>query len=474
MKDMLPDTLIEWSAAGSGKVNTDWASEDKRRFLMIDDADVSAEVLYIGGGNAFVIYRDESVYNQVSRQFAIKVTEECQGITVLTTSTEVHLKDFPGDIECLNQKMGQLKKKVRRELTVSAYPVIEQDLHDGFPITRRMVQNGSTADMSEIRYEKYMANAGKTDGDTQWSYAHEMEELAAEKGVDSYVAVIHIDGNGMGEMVHSIMKKNQTYEKAIPAMRKFSADIAEKNQEAQNAMVDIFRMIYDKNSLPLRPLIMDGDDMTYICCAQAGIASAVFYLRKLMVLSNENLRLSSCAGIAFVHNHFPFSIAYEIAETCCARAKRCWYEDKNEKNTAGYLDYYVVQDAYVKGMKEERQKELRVRPYWVSEKNDLNKTNSVDGLLATLTQMKGETGVSEGWPMNRLHHLYEAYISGTLETLKQEYASRGYELSKLCGISDHSVCEEEAGIFDALEIMDFYRGDVWSKFWDESERGGNQ
>lgn len=40
--------------------------------------------------------------------------------------------------------------------------------------------------------------------------------------------------------------------------------------------------------------------------------------------SKENIKrygFSVCAGIAYVHSHFPFYIGYEVAEACCDSAK---------------------------------------------------------------------------------------------------------------------------------------------------------
>lgn len=295
--------------------------------------------------------------------------------------------------------------------------------------------------------------------------------MAAQKGNDSYIAVIHIDGNRREEMVHSIINKNQTYEKAVPAMRRFLSAVAGKKREAQEAMAAVFGTIYSKYALSLSPLIMGGDDLTYLCGAEAGIASAVFYLRKLFQPSDGNLTLSACAGIAFTKNLFPLRIAYEIAEECCARAKKRWYGEKEKKDIAGYLDFHVVRWTDIKGMEVcNREETLRIRPCQVNENENLQRPDSVDRLFAILKRMKGEKGIGKVWPRNRLYHLYEAYLSGPLETetLRREYASRGYELLDLSGGCGQDAPSEDAGIFDALEALDFYKGTIWSEFWDAS------
>lgn len=473
LKEMLPAALAECLNGDSERAILEWDKIEYGKFRMADSQNLLAEIIYIGGGNAFVVYRDKTCYNQASRHFAKKVTAQCQGVTVLTSSVETDLNNFSQDIRSLNQKMGEIKKKVRRQLQVSSYPIIEQDSSSGSPVARQLLQNGGP----EIRRGQCAAGAGGKEEESPWSYAWEMEELAAQKGEDSYVAVIHIDGNNMGKTVESIMKKNGAYQEAVPRMRQFSAGIADKYEQARKAMVDKFGAVFGTNPLPLRPLIADGDDITYLCCAQAGIPAAVFYLRKILELSDEQLPLSACAGIAFVHNHFPFNIAYEIAEKCCAKAKKSWREKGEESNTAGYLDFQVVQGAYGKEMESgNRQEKLRGRPFRIGKDMEPQGMDSADHLFDTLKSMMGDKEGSKEWPMNRLRHLYQAYRLQPFEIdiLEQEYASRGYKLSELSGRSGMDTCTEPDGIFDALEVLDFYEGNIWSGFWGASGSGGSQ
>lgn len=108
LKEVLPDALNDWAAAVKGKVITDWEGVKDGTFLMEDEQELLAEVLYIGGGKAFIIYRNQAFYDEAGRQFSVKATENYQIEEVLTVSVDVHLNNFPGDITRLNQRMGEL------------------------------------------------------------------------------------------------------------------------------------------------------------------------------------------------------------------------------------------------------------------------------------------------------------------------------------------------------------------------------
>lgn len=471
LRETLPGILTEWAMSCPDTVRTNWEDPKNWGFSLPKTEELLAEILYIGGGNAFVVYREETAYNQVSRLFAMKMMEQCQGVTVLSAHVEANPDNFPGDLERLNQEMAQIKRRLRRPQPLSSYAVVEQDGFDGSPVTHLEIRGEASTKLSELRYEKRrdsLSNGAKTQ---PGRYALEMEDLAEQKGENSYIAVIHIDGNNMGELVQKLMDQNPTYETAVPAMRQLSAGIAQRNRQASEAMETAFASVFDRETLPLRPLIMDGDDMTFLCCCKAGIGAAVACLRRLLQLSDQKLPLSACAGIAFVHNHFPFSIAYDAAEACCSRAKNRWYQEKDDKTA--YLDFQVVQGAFVKGFKDEAQLEtLRVRPFRVAEKVDLRSEDSIDCLRQTLGRMVPDGGIQGQWPMTRLRRLYQAYRLGQdhVDLLKKEYASRGYTVSQLTGARAGVSGRKDGGIFDALETLDFYNGNIWRGFWEAVDK----
>lgn len=469
LRQLLPEAIRESVALNQGKtVVTEWEKVENGRFLSANNPEIAAEILYIGGGNAVVIYEDEALYNKASRLFAIKTAEQCQGITVVSAGVSTE-DDYSKDMARLDQELAVIKRKMKREMPLSPYPIVEQDPSYGIPVTHRFLFNdGSFFDMSTVQYEKYMASNTKVEDDSEgWHYAVQMEELIRERGEDSYVAVVHIDGNGMGEFVNASLSENRAYEKAIPAIRNLSSRIAEVNTAAYKNMVSVLAKASGRNPLPIRPLVMEGDDLTFICGAQYGLPAVEAYLRRLLQMADERFPVSACGGIAFVHSHFPFQIAYQIAEECCGNAKKRWYENCADNREAGYLDFHVVQGAYVRELKDQGEKgRERIRPFRITKKEDLTRPESIDCFNRILERM-ADGNEEKSWPRSRLKKLYEAYLQGSyaVEFLKREFASRGYEISQLVGCTaeyfDHT---KPCGIFDSMEVMDLYDGEIYREF----------
>lgn len=551
---------------------TPW--EEKRKLEILCNQNIPAEIVYIGGGNAFVLFREKEHYNAVSKKLAMKAAENCRGVTVFTAFVETELKSFGKDLDDVDAKMAMLKRTVPRPVELSPCPLVEQDSTYGLPIVKSPGSEDSTSYMSALQYEKHRAykvggadgaaeQSPSKDGQGAWKFPIEMEDLIRKKGEDSYVAVVHIDGNDMGSLIKRRASEaekggKESYQAAARVWRNMSKEIAKRNEEASQAMHDAAgkagkalhkrEITLEKGMIPFRPLIMEGDDLTFICEARFALPSVVKYLRKLLesilpqernqhqgsqseaqegrdqhqgsqsqVQESQNqpvenqkqpLAYTACAGIAFVHSHFPFRIAYEIAEECCASAKKEWYRHKASnqapESASCYLDFHVVQGAYTREMKDlERERLLKTRPLCVGRESDLGKINSYERFYDILKEMTKENQGRRKWPQNRLERLYKALLKGEAETkvLVKEFASRGYSVSALArkpgvpgnspeGENGNSVSalasKPETGelnrtdkydIFDALEALDFFDADLYEKILGKGqadERAGGQ
>ncbi len=101
---------------------------------------------------------------------------------------------------------------------------------------------------------------------------------------------------------------------------------------------------------------MDGDDFTFLCTADLAIPMTAGFLSELTKSQKGKAKMiTACAGIAFVHSHFPFYEAYNIAEESCARAKGKWYEERgNGRLENGFLDFQVIKGSEVGVFKDTR------------------------------------------------------------------------------------------------------------------------
>ena len=194
----------------------------------------------------------------------------------------------------------------------------------------------------------------------------------------SKVAVIHIDGNGVGAIMrdlHAAMNRvPQTdftneigCERQDPdALRRF---ILAVNNHLEDAVARSFTAAWGKvaalhgqddpriAAIPVVPVILGGDDVTVITSGTYALPFAATYLGtyEKETADNQILRflarpedqkgpMTAAAGVAVVRHHFPFHIAYQLAERLVTAAKRV---GKARKPAQSSLSYHVLFDSTV-------------------------------------------------------------------------------------------------------------------------------
>lgn len=215
----------------------------------------------------------------------------------------------------------------------------------------------------------------------------------------NYVGVIHIDGNSMGkkfkELKNKVVKKNgesvkEFNERYVKTLRLFSEKVNEAYKEAFFFMTNEIEENKDKlkditeienGFFPIRPIILAGDDITYISNGFIAIETARIFMEFLsneeIIIEGINLgKLTSCAGVSLVKKGYPFIKAYEMAEELCANAKKELIDENGEKRESSMIDFHVSQGEITCDINQIREKDyslegekaiLNMRPLLVGE-----------------------------------------------------------------------------------------------------------
>ena len=157
--------------------------------------------------------------------------------------------------------------------------------------------------------------------------SNEFDELGQNKSTENSktgindIAIVHIDGNNMGARFISC---NRLEEKS-----ELSEKVATKTLESFKSLIQWIIDKYDvltKNleltdkMLPIRPIIVGGDDITFVCNARIAVQAADFLMQELLS-DNNGMSIDSCAGIAVIPTSYPFFRGYQMAEQLCDSAK---------------------------------------------------------------------------------------------------------------------------------------------------------
>ncbi len=203
------------------------------------------------------------------------------------------------------------------------------------------------------------------------AYATEFEDLLPpgnqKKG---WLAVVHADGNSLGKLIQGLAKEfsSDSSDELADFLKNFSATLDKATiQAVKNAFQKVVLPVYIKESedhnkayLPLRPIILGGDDLTLIIRGNLALDFVAEYLKsfenqtKLLFspladeFDLEELRkgMTACAGISFVKFNYPFHYAVDLSESLCKYAKGI-SKKLDDPSIPSCLAFHKVQSSFV-------------------------------------------------------------------------------------------------------------------------------
>lgn len=325
------------------------------------------EVIYDGGGNFFVLYKNIEVYRNVNRRFYHNLLEKTYSLRVLTTYIEnINFEDYPGDQSKIYARHHKREQQESIISPVNTLPVVQTDYRTSLPLAEYI---GSPEEKvsyeSKRKYGKYeeIKKAGEEDRQIQGSDL--LDEMVTKKGEESLLAVIYIDGNNMGAQVEKCLKGLKSYEACTKKLREFSEDI--QKYYIADRISEVDALLAQKEKSQRRFVVYAGDEVTIICNARNAYDLAVGYLTGLADSAPEGENRTSCAGIAVFHSHAPFPEAYRIAEECCESGKKLMKKEGIEH--ASLIDFHYCQGAFGTSLEQTRKEEgteENSRPWFVN------------------------------------------------------------------------------------------------------------
>lgn len=483
------------------KKDYDWCDDAAGPKPYTEDA-FDIQVLYIGGGNAFVVYRNwnpstkgsgyegsgacgqtlAAVINQKMSKYILEHTYALQLAVAMVEKTE----DYQDDQKRVRCEMEFVKRSMSAATPFGATPAVKVDARTGYPLTMR----SGKEELSTEAFNKKIAAEHK-----RCDYKEEekrIDSLRTKKGVDSNIAVIHIDGNNLGLRIRNLLKDKKTYQDGVTAQREISyrinhaykAVFADMKQYVEQTGKNHKRLQIKENNLFVIPIVTAGDDITYVCNGRMALKSVEFFARAISGFSMANQEgsgkkssdedpdnkysFSICAGIAFANSHFPFHIAYSVAEECCENAKKTAKMEENLQDgmIGNWVDFHICKNVQARNLKAMREREYAtslgeqflIRPYYIA--NGTEKENTVFGNLAGGTRAlsnleKNVDHFRTKIPRSFAKQLRNVYSLGRYETgyLGTFLQSRNHAMPD----GGYEMYEgNRAKWYDALEIMELF------------------
>jgi hypothetical protein len=477
LRQVLPD------GSEYGEMVDLWKKEPEIVYLY-GDKPKRFEIGYIGGGNALLFFRDKSGAIDFVKNWTRELLVEAPGLrTAIVIQEYLGNSDFRSFLNNAFLSLQENKSKYIRNVQIPKLALAKdcqysnlaaealQRTPDGAKYISenskiKLEHSDSATNKLEDYYKKELKN--------EWVFTSEIDRLGQIEG-DSYVAVVHIDGNHIGRIFNGI--------NSLVELRKLSLFLSEITKKAFGKLIELitglqnlkeedgFKIVTEreKRFLPIRSIVLGGDDITFVCHGKLALFLAESYIlewiAKPWVFDGESVQLSACAGIAIIKTKYPFYRAYLLASDLCKKAKiesrKYSYIGEN------WLQFHVHKQAAT--IQYNDVCDFSFGPYNIS-------GNLCDQNIYHLKQ-----GISDfrRWPKSKIAELRERLQSLTsIRGYIEEINSRGLVLpdSNYSNLSYKSegVVDRKTPFLDMIEMIDFYPEFLIDRKGEENDNVSNR
>ena len=376
-------------------------------FAEYDETKKHGSILH-AAGNIKYVFDSEVECKRVVKFFPKTIADFAPGIMVsqAVVKMEGKFSDFKDAVNELEKRLRIQRNKPMRSATLGLMG-IERSRQTGLPVTfvRPETRFGKKEDLhldEGTRAKLYAEPSGEklkttkklcekafnmSFDDLEGRIAFNIEDITKN---NDWVAVIHADGNGLGQIVQKIGDKAGKF-KAFSE----NLDIA-TTKAAVKAFESVAKQYEWDMIIPIRPIVLSGDDLTVVCRADLALDYAKSFIehfeKQTKTLLADQLQeaygdavkngLTACAGMAYIKSSFPFYYGYNLAETLCSLAKKDAKDSdeirEGKKLPKSCLMFHKVQDSFTEDWSAIAERELTPKenisfmfgPYYINEKKE--------------------------------------------------------------------------------------------------------
>ena len=340
----------------------------------------TGDIIVSAAGNIKCIFTSEEECRKAVREFPKKVMMAAPGITISEAVVKMtDDMDFGDAVELLEERLRAQRNKPFPSITTglmgmersrkTGLPAVLEKENDFVDIgTKKKREQNSWNEIKKgtsTTHRLYEKSLGMhLDRDV---FAFNLEDMTSN---NNWLAIIHADGNGLGEVVAAIGSNPDLLEAFSQGLNKATI---EASRLAFEDMQGLFGLSFDGDHIiPFRPVVLGGDDLTMICRADLALPYSQSFIRhfeeetrKMMDTLREkgtipHKCLTACAGIAYIKSSYPFYYGYHLAEALCDRAKRD-AKRGNRVPAPSCVMFHKVQSSFVESFDEIAKKDLQ--PY---------------------------------------------------------------------------------------------------------------
>lgn len=329
---------------------------------------IGVEFIQATSGKALLLVADEALAREIVREATRLALREAPGLD-LTGAISPEFDPARDHIGPIDRRLHQRLQEVRGrrpgpDLRFPRLPFAAECASTGLPAggwDAHRPEDGLLSRMALMKRTVHQEGWDRLSALADGRLTRHIDALEHRLSDDSrWIAVVHADGNGLGQIFTRFEDRvrGKDFRTYVETLRDFSCALEECTERAFREALQAFSgQGGAADGLPVVPLILGGDDLTVICPADGALR---FTQAFLAAFENETAqddvcrkvtgwdRVTMAAGVAIVKPHFPFHLAYRLAEQLLAATKRAAKgaaRDVGVTPAPSALDFHVLRDA---------------------------------------------------------------------------------------------------------------------------------
>ena len=296
-----------------------------------------AQEAYTAGGSALFTLPSDQAEAAIARVRHAYAKESGGAATItgvalpLDPGFDLHTGDIRPLWRLLGDRLAAAKSRNPLYSASVSHPLIRYDAGDDARYAAVFDKAEGTLISEVSRLKRARNRVIRDEADANHTPIPEsFEEIAASSRPQGYFALVVADGDGMGK----VLEECTTFAEIGRTARALYEIISETTKTATR----------DLSSREFDRLILGGDDIVLAVPAQHGIPAALTLVEQFAQLSKEKLGrcLTLSAAVVWAHQHYPFDVWRELAESALRFAKR---EGALRTPTGGLINFLAVSSA---------------------------------------------------------------------------------------------------------------------------------
>jgi len=230
---------------------------------------------------------------------------------------------------------------VLRAARLDGLPAVAVDNGEYYSLPSKTKRNRDLLERSRSR----LRNLIPSPEGVELEWADDLDVMLGDE--KQKVALVHMDGNDLGKLFRACIQEARAgrLEDGIKSIKSLSDLVAKANEKAFTAAASgiaahLLRMTRHRGKLtmPLRPLVMGGDDITVIVRADMALPFIHLFIRTFeQVSAAAGKPLSLGAGMVVMSSSYPFPKAFALVEGLLESAKEATLDLTPRPSSIDYL-----------------------------------------------------------------------------------------------------------------------------------------